>query len=51
MSYAQTEDDKYSWLYDNGYTAGPVSEVMTWANPLIPQEEGVACSMAVTKRR
>jgi len=30
VTYEETEDDKYSWLYENGYGTGPVKKTLDW---------------------
>ena len=32
-TYAQTEDEKYSWLFEHGYGNGPVQATLDWALP------------------
>lgn len=34
-TYAQIEDDKYSWLHEHGYGEGPVQATLDWAKPLL----------------
>ena len=32
-TYAQVEDEKYSWLFEHGYGNGPVQATLDWALP------------------